>query len=126
MQAQDSPPLSAFSFNTEEYIEEDEVSSSVVLPRQEEIILADAVKDWLREILPYLEQDIFNLVQNAEPICNIFRCIKNEPSPELFDALSPVSYIEGQESKVIGAKKRLADRELRKTWMKQANWRLKI
>ena len=118
--------MSVFSFNIEDYIEEDEVGSSAVLPRQEEIILADAVKDRLREILPYLEQDIFNLVQNAEPIRNIFRSIKNELSPELVDALSPVSYIEGQESKVIGAKKSLADREAQKGWMKQANGRLKI
>lgn len=106
-----TPPLSAFSFNIEDYIEEGEVSSSAILFRQEEVILADAVKDWLREILPYLEQDIADLVQNAEPIRSIFCSIKSELSPELFDDLSPVSYIKGQESKVIGAKKRLANHE---------------
>lgn len=113
LRAQNSPSLRAFSFNIKDYIEEGEVSSSAIQTHQE-ASLADTVKDWLQEMLPYLEQNIADLVQNAEPIWRAFLAIKNELDQDLFDALSPVAYIEGHESKVIGAQRWFADREAQK------------
>ena len=114
--------MSAISFNIKDYIEEGEVTSLAVQTHQEETTLVDAVKDRLQEILPYLEQDIADLVQNAEPIRNAFLAIKGELNEELFDALSPVAYIEGHVSKIIRARKCLADREAQKNLDEQRIW----
>jgi len=114
--------LSAISFNIKDYIEEGEVTSLAVQTHQEETTLVDAVKDRLQEILPYVEQDIADLVQNAEPIRNAFLAIKGELNEELFDALSPVAYIEGHVSKIIRARKCLADREAQKNLDEQRIW----
>lgn len=104
LQAQNSRSLSIFSFNIKDYIEEEEVSSWAPEAHQEKI-LADVVKDQLLEMLPHLEQNIAALVQNTEPIQGIFRAIKNDLNQDFFDALSPVAYIEGYESKIIGAQR---------------------
>ena len=110
MQAQDSPPLGLLSFDVESYMEEGEVTSASTSDQQEETILADAVKDRLREMLTHLERDIHELDQNAEPIRSAFLAIKSQLSPELFTALSPAAFIEGHEFKIIEAQNRLADR----------------
>jgi len=110
LQAQDSPPLGLLSFDVESYMEEGEVTSASTSDQQEETILADAVKDRLREMLTHLERDIHELDQNAEPIRSAFLAIKSQLSPELFTALSPAAFIEGHEFKIIEAQNRLADR----------------
>lgn len=97
-----------------DYIEEGEVSSSIVQVHQEEAILSDATKDQLQLMLPHLEQDIADLVHNAGPIRDIFLAIRGELGQELLDSLSPAAFIDGHQSRVTGAKKRLADREAQK------------
>jgi len=62
-------------------------------------------------MLPHLERNIVDLVQDAEPIRKIFLTVKDNSSSDLFDALSSISYIEGQASKVTRAQRCLADRE---------------
>lgn len=61
-------------------------------------------------MLPFLEKNIQELVQNADPIRSIFLVVKSQLSLELFAALSPATFIEGHEFKVAEARKRLADR----------------
>lgn len=60
-------------------------------------------------MVPHLEKNIADLVEDANPIREIFLAIKNELSPELLEVLLPASYIEGQASKLKKAQKNLAD-----------------
>lgn len=111
MQAQDSPPFSLLELDIEDYLGESEVNSENASAQQIEAApLADTLKNQLQSMLTHLEKDVVELVQDAEPILNIFRVIKSQLSPELLLAISPAAYIEGQESKVLVARQRLADR----------------
>ena len=47
-----------------------------------------------------LENDIADLVQDADPMRRIFLAIKDNLSPDLIEALTPLSIIEDQAPKV--------------------------
>jgi chromosome segregation ATPase len=98
----------SYSFNFEEYIDESEISSSTI-PFQG--ILTDLTKNRLRDMLPMLEREITNLVQDADPIRRIFLSIKDNLAPSLAEALTPMSNIEDQAPKVKKAQRNLIDRE---------------
>jgi len=111
LQAQDSPPDSLFSFNTEDFLVEDEVSSSSSSAQQMTgKSLADEVKNCLQEILALLNINIAKLVQDAGPIHNIFQTIRGPLTLELELALIPVAFIECHQLQVLQAQQHLNNR----------------
>ena len=89
---------------------ESEVSSAPK-PQQEEVTLSNEVKDRLSHMLPHLQKDVANLLQNATPLYDLFLAVRGELSQDLLDVLSPAAFIEGFAPRVIRAKQRLTDRE---------------
>ena len=81
--------------------------------------LADEVKNQLQNMLAFLNKDIIELVQDAEPIRNILQTIKGQLTPELESAIIPTAYIEGHQFKVLQAQQRLADRLARQSLLDQ-------
>ena len=103
--SQDSPDNSMFSFQIGMTAPEEEEASSV-----ESAALPEDVKVKLQEILQLLNQDISQLVQDAEPIRIILKSLKDRlPEPNK-EALIPVAFIESRQVQVLRAQKRLADR----------------
>ena len=70
-------------------------------------------------MLAFLNKDIIELVQDAEPIRNILQTIKGQLTPELESAIIPTAYIEGHQFKVLQAQQRLADRLARQSLLDQ-------
>ena len=58
-----------------------------------------------------LEKDIADLVQDAAPMRRIFLAIKDNLSPSLIEALTPLSIIKDQAPKVKKAQRNLSNRE---------------
>ena len=58
-----------------------------------------------------LENDIADLVQDADPMQKMFLAIKDNLSLDLIEALTPLSIIEDQAPKVKKAQRNLSDRE---------------
>ena len=54
----------------------------------------------VRDILPILERNIADLVQDADSMQRVFLAIKDNLSPDLIKVLSPLSIIEDQAPKV--------------------------
>lgn len=95
LQAQDSPPDSLFSFDIEDFLAEDEASSSSTSAQQTmETSLADEVKNRLQEMLVFLNKNIVELVQDAGPIRNILQSIRRQLTPELESAIILAAFIE--------------------------------
>jgi len=87
----------SYAFNLEEYIDEDEVSSSAISSKE---ALSEETRNRLRDILPMLEKDIADLVQDADSMQRVFLAIKDNLSPDLIKVLSSLSIIEDQAPKV--------------------------
>ena len=66
-----------------------------------------------------LNQDIGQLVQDAEPICIILKSLKGTLSESLEEALHPTTYIESHQISVFKAQKRLSDRLHQEQTIKQ-------
>ena len=62
-------------------------------------------------MLPTLEGNIVDLVQDADLIKRILLAIKDNLTPNLAEALIPISNIEDQAPKVKKAQRNLIDRE---------------
>ena len=103
-----SPSLS-YSFNLEEYIEEDEIGLQSKLPQAS---LPDTIQNRLKELLSLLEKNITNLVQDVEPIRRTFLAINDQPQPHLLEALAQVANIKDHASKVKKACRNLMDRNI--------------
>ena len=60
-----APTLSAlsYSFKLEEYLDEDEISSSAISSKE---ALSEETKNRLRDILPMFEKNIADLVQDTD------------------------------------------------------------
>ena len=71
--------------------------------------MSEETKAKLQEILPLLNQDIGQLVQDAEPIHIILRSLKGTLPESLKEALHPAAYIESHQILVLKAQKRLSD-----------------
>ena len=104
-QAHDSPNNSLFSFQLGTTSAEDETISSA-----ESVPLSEETKAKFQEILQLLNQDIGQLVQDAEPIRIILKSLKGTLSESLEEALHPATYIESHQISVFKAQKRLSDR----------------
>lgn len=73
-------------------------------------IITDNLKTKLRELRPFLQQDIASLVQSAEPIRTIFSAIQDQLPAALEETLLPAAHIEILRPRYIQACRRLADR----------------
>ena len=93
----------SYSFNFEEYIDENKISSSAI---SSQVILSDETKNRLKDMLPMLERNIADLVQDADPMRGIFLAIKDDLPPNLSEALIPLSNIEDQAPKVKKAQRK--------------------
>jgi len=102
-----SPALS-YSFNLEEYKEEDEIGLQSKLPQAS---LPDTIQNRLKELLSLLEKNITNLVQDVEPIRRTFLAIKDQLQPNLLEALAQVANIEDYAPKVKKARRNLMDHD---------------
>ena len=96
MQALNLSALS-YSFNLEEYLDEDEISLSATSSKE---TLPEETKNQLRDVLSMLEKNIANLVQDTDSMQRLLLAIKSNPSPVLCRVLSPLSIIEDQVPKV--------------------------
>ena len=85
----------SYSFNFEEYIDEGEIIATSL---QE--TLSEETRNQLRDILPMLEKDITNLVQDADSVRRTFLAIKGNLPLNLTKALTPLSNIEDQAPRV--------------------------
>ena len=96
LQALNSPTPS-YSFNFEEYIDEEEISSSAISSKE---ALSDEIKNRLKDMLPMLKKNIANLVQDADPVRRTFLAIKGNLPLNLAKVLTPLSNIEDQAPRV--------------------------
>ena len=85
----------------------------------ESALLSEEIKAKLQEVLQLLNQDIGQLVQDAEPIRVILRSLKGTLPESLEEALHPAAYIESHQISVLKAQKRLSDRLHQKQTIKQ-------
>ncbi|GJN07438.1 hypothetical protein PR202_ga25270 [Eleusine coracana subsp. coracana] len=104
IEAQDTPDNSLFSCHVE-YEEEDDASSSQTIPA-----LSEESKEKVQAMLNFLDQDIEQLVQNAEPVRQLLLALKGHLTSEAEEAIIPAAYIEGHQFQVLKAKQRIADR----------------
>ena len=63
----------SYSFNLEEYIDEAEINSSATSSKE---VLSEETRNRLRDILPMLEKDIADFVQDADLVRRTFLAIK--------------------------------------------------
>ena len=98
----------SYSFNLEEYLDEDDISSSATSSKE---TLPEETKNQLRDVLPIFEKNIADLVQDIDPMHRVFLAIKGNPSLALSRVLSPFSLFENQILKVKQAQRNLSDRE---------------
>ena len=63
----------SYSFNFEEYIDESEISSLAISSQE---ILSDETKNRLKDMLPMLERNIADLVQDVDPMRRILLTIR--------------------------------------------------
>ena len=81
--------------------------------------LSEETKAKLQEVLQLLNQDIGQLVQDAEPIRTILRSLKGILPKSNEEALHPTAYIESHQISVLKAQKRLSDRLHQEQTIKQ-------
>jgi len=81
--------------------------------------LFEETKAKLQEVLQLLNQDIGQLVQDAEPIRTILISLKGILSESLKEAPHPAAYIESHQISILKAQKRLSDRLHQEQTIKQ-------
>ena len=87
----------SYSFNLGEYLDEDEVSSSATSFKE---ALLEETRNRLRDVLPMLEKNITDLVQDIDSMQRVILAIKSNPSPALSRVLSSFPIFEAQALKV--------------------------
>ena len=109
-QAQESPDNSLFSFQigvTSQ--EEGEETSSA-----DSTVLSNEIKARLQESLQFLNQDISQLIKNAQSIHAILEELEGKLPEVIEDALTPAAFIESHRAQFNKAQKQLADRHGKK------------
>ena len=84
-------PARSYSFNLEEYFDEDEIRSSAISSNE---ALPERTRNRLRNILPMFEKNIANLVQDTDSMQRVFLAINCDPSLALSRVLSSLSVFE--------------------------------
>jgi len=85
----------------------------------ESLVILEDVKAKLQAILSFLNQDIGQLVQDAEPIRVILKTLGGQLSEPIVEALIPAAFIESCRVQVLRAQKRLTDHLQHKQIIKQ-------
>ena len=122
-QAQESPDNSLFSFQiratSQEEGEETTSADSAVLSDEIKARLQDEIKARLQESLQFLNQDISQLIKNAQPICVILEELEGKLPESIEEALTPAAFIESHRAEFNKAQKQLADRLQQEEIIKQ-------
>lgn len=105
MQTINLSALALFSFSIEEYVDEEDVSSSDREQDQPDI------RDQLSTVLQLLYQDTSILLEDAKPIQILYKQIQTQLFEDLAAALTPASFIESHYLRVQEARKRIIDWE---------------
>ena len=103
-----SLPARSYSLNFEEYLDEDEIRSSVTSSSE---ALSEETRNRLRHILPMLEKNVADLVRDTDSMQRVFLAIKSDPSLALSRVLSYLSAFEDQALKVKKIQRSLYNRE---------------
>ena len=74
------------------------------------MVLPDEIKAKLQESLHFLNQDIGQLIKNAQPIRVILEELEGKLPETIEDALTPAALIECHHAQFNKAQKQLADR----------------
>ncbi|XP_066358182.1 uncharacterized protein [Miscanthus floridulus] len=90
-------PALSYSFNFEEYIDEDKISSSAISSKE---ALSEETKNRLKDMLSMLKKDIADLVQDVDPMRRTFLSIKGNLPLNLAEVLTPLSNIEDQAPRI--------------------------
>ena len=104
-QAQDSPDNSLFSFQIGATFQEGEEATSA-----DPVILSDEIKAKLQESLQFLNQDISQLIKNAQLIRTILEELEGKLPESIEDVLTPAAFIESHHAQFHKAQKQLANR----------------
>jgi hypothetical protein len=80
-----------FSFQIGVTSQEQEASSA------KSVVIPEDVRAKLQEILSFLNQDIGQLVQDAEPIRAILKTLRGQLSEPIEEALIPAAFIESRQ-----------------------------
>ena len=103
-----SLPAQSYSLNFEDYLDEDEIRSSVTSSSE---ALSEETKNRLSHILPILEKNVADLVRDTDSMQRVLLAIKGDPSPALSRVLSYLSTFEDQALKVKKIQRSLSNRE---------------
>jgi len=104
--AQESLDNSLFSFQIEATSQEEGEEATSA----DSVVLSDEIKAKLQESLHFLNQDIGQLIKNAQPIRTILEELEGRLPEAIEDALTPVAFIESHCAQFNKAQKQLADR----------------
>ena len=105
-QVQESPDNSLFSFQIGATSQEEGEEATSA----DSTVLSDEIKAKLQESLQFLNQDIGQLIKNAQPIRAILEELEGR-LPEAFeDAVTPAAFIESHHAQFDKAQKQLVDR----------------
>ena len=114
-QAQESPDNSLFSFQIGATSQEEGEETTSA----DSAVLSDEIKARLQESLQFLNQDISQLIKNAQPICAILEALEGKLPEVIEDALTPAAFIESHRTHFNKAQKQLADRRRQEEILKQ-------
>ena len=73
--------------------------------------LSEDTRNQLKHILPMLEKNVADLVQDTDSMQRVFLAVKGDPSPALSRVLSYLSAFEDQALKVNMIQRNLSNRE---------------
>ena len=114
-QAQESPDNNLFSFQIRATSQEEGEETTSA----DSAVLSDEIKARLQESLQFLNQDIGQLIKNAQPICAILEELEGKLPEVIKDALTPAAFIESHRAQFNKAQKQLADRRQQEDIIKQ-------
>ena len=120
--------LTPSSFEAQEYLDNSLFSCQIGATSQEEgeettsadsIVLSDEIKAKLQESLQFLNQDIGQLIKNAQPIRAILEESEGKLPESIEEAMTPAAFIESHHAQFHKAQKQLADRFQQEEIIKQ-------
>ena len=92
-----------FSFQIAAALQEEEPSSA------ESAVLPEGVRIKLQEMLSFLNQNIGQLVRDAEPIRAVLKSLEGQLPKPIEEALIPAAFIDSHQVQVLRAQKCLTD-----------------
>ena len=100
-QAKESPDNSLFSFQIGATPQEEGEQATSADP----VVLSDEIKAKLQESLQFLNQDIGQLIKNAQPIRTILEELEGKLPESIEEALTPAAFIESHRAQFNKAQK---------------------